>query len=97
MGKQRTAEWQRVLATAGGAVWVMKIQGTGHFSFTDGPFTMPDTLTRFGGTIIDSRRGLAVITGTVEAYLKSIFVPGVAFDPAQYPEVTVLLSRKEKK
>jgi dienelactone hydrolase len=98
MGKQRTAEWQRVLAPAGGgAVWVMKVQGTGHFSFTDGPFTMPDTITRFGGTVIDSRRGLAIITGTVEAYLKSVFVPGVAFDAAQYPEVTVSLSRTEKK
>jgi hypothetical protein len=75
----------------------MKVQGTGHFSFTDGPLTMPDTITRFGGTVIDARRGLAVITGTVELYLKSVFVPGVAFDLAQYPEVTVSLSRTEKK
>lgn len=97
MGKQRMAQWQSVLSPTGGAVWVMKVQGTGHFTFTDGPFTMPDTITRFGGTLIDSKRGLAVITGMVEAYLKSIFAPGVVFDPAQYPEATVSLSRGEKK
>jgi dienelactone hydrolase len=97
MGKQRTAEWQRVLAPAGGAVWVMRVQGTGHFTFSDGPFTMPNTITSFGGILIDSKRGLAVISGTVEAYLKSVFAPSVAFDPAQYSEATVSLSRPPQK
>jgi len=93
MGKQRTVEWQRVLVPAGGSVWVMKVKGTGHFTFSDGPFTMPTTITRFGGSLIDPKRGLLVITGTIEAYLKSVFAPGPAFDPAQYPEATVLLFR----
>lgn len=96
-GRQRTAEWQKVLAPSGGAVWVVKIQGTGHFSFSDGPFTMPSTVTRFGGTIIDSKRGLSIITGALEAYLKSIFTPGSAFDPAPYPEATVILTRAVSK
>ena len=77
MGKQRTVAWQKVLAQAGGAVWVMKVEGTGHFTFSDAPFTMPNTVTRFGGSLIDSKRGLAVLTGTVETYLKSVFhAPG---------------------
>ena len=96
MGKQRTVAWQKVLAQAGGAVWVMKVEGTGHFTFSDAPFTMPNTVTRFGGSLIDSKRGLAVLTGTVEAYLKSVFTPQVAFDTARYPEVKVLLSRTER-
>ncbi len=97
MGKQRTVAWQKVLAEAGGAAWVMKVEGTGHFTFSDGPFTMPNTITRFGGNLIDPKRGLDVLTGTIEAYLRSVFTPRVAFDAARYPEVSVLLSRTEKK
>jgi dienelactone hydrolase len=97
MGKQRAAEWQRVLTASGGAVWVMKVEGTGHFTFSDGPFTMPSTIARFGGALIDSKRGLAIISGTVEAYLKSVFASGAGFDTARYPEATVFLSRVAKK
>lgn len=97
MGKQRTTEWQKVLAPAGGSIWVMKVQGTGHFTFSDGPFTMPTTITRFGGTLIDPKRGLAVILGTVEAYLKSAFAGDLhGFNPTQYPETTFLLTRTGK-
>ncbi len=97
MGNKRTAEWQKVLSPAGGSAWVMKVRGTGHLTFSDGPFTMPSTITRFGGSLIDPIRGLAIITGTIEGYLKSFFSPGVFFDPARYPETTVLLSRMQKK
>ena len=58
MGKRRDAEWRKVLAPAGGAVWIVKVQGTGHFSFSDGPFTIPSMITRFGGALIESNRGL---------------------------------------
>lgn len=98
LGKQRTEEWRKVLAPAGGAIWVMKVQGTGHLSFSDAPFAMPNTITRFGGVLLDSKRGLAVITGIVEAYLKSaITLSADAFDPAHYPEATVFLTRQETK
>jgi dienelactone hydrolase len=97
MGKQRTSEWQKVLAPVGGAIWVMKVQGTGHFTYSDGPFTMPSTITRFGGVLIDPKRGFAVIVGTVEAYLKSVFARNVHdFNPTQYSETTILLTRGGK-
>ena len=45
------------------------IAGTGHMSFTDAAFVMPTTITRFGGKIIDPKRGLAVVTTLLRAYL----------------------------
>jgi dienelactone hydrolase len=96
LGKQRNAEWQRVLAPQGGAIWVVKVRGTGHFSFSDGPFTMPNTITRFGGNILDPKAALSIITGTVEAYIKSIFMLGVIFNPTQFQENTVIMSRVAK-
>ncbi len=97
MGKQRNAEWQKALASAGGAVWIVKIRGTGHFSFSDGPFTMPSTITRFGGALIESNRGLSIVTTLVESYWKSVFSPGQSFAAAPYPETTVLMTRASKK
>ena len=44
------------------------VAGTEHFSFSDAPFVMPATITRFGGRIIP-RRGWSVITRTLRAYL----------------------------
>ncbi len=96
LGKERTLEWQRVLAPQGEAIWVLTIRGTGHFSFSDGLFTMPNAITRFGGTILDPKAALSIITGTIEAYLKSVFAPGVIFNPTQFQETTVLLSRVSK-
>jgi hypothetical protein len=41
-------------------VQVLSVRGTGHFSFSDAPFVMPTTITRFGGDIIAPERGQAV-------------------------------------
>ena len=57
-----------VVARARAPFWMAKVLGTGHFSFTDGPFVMPTTISRFGGKIIDGRRGLLVITRTLRAF-----------------------------
>lgn len=49
---------------------VATVAGTGHFSFSDAPFVMPAAITRFGGQIIEPRRGWLVITGAIRAFLE---------------------------
>ena len=74
--------------------YVGKIAGTGHFSFSDAPFVMPTTITRFGGQIIDAQRGWTIITTTIRTFFTQYFEPGtrdaVTSLPAQYPELTFL-------
>lgn len=41
---------------------ILSVQGTGHFSFTDSPFVMPDAITRFGGKIIAPERGAQIVS-----------------------------------
>ncbi len=53
--------------------YLARIAGTGHFSFTDAPFVMPTTITRFGGKIIDRRRGLRIITTTLRTFFDHNF------------------------
>ena len=55
-------------------VEILSVQGTGHFSFTDAPFVMPTTITRFGGKIIAPERGEQVVStcllGFFDAHLQ---------------------------
>lgn len=71
------AQWESRGKTAGPALdrfatrstaplRVARVAGTGHFSFSDAPFVMPSTLTRFGGKIIAGPRGLLIITTAIE-------------------------------
>jgi len=46
-------------------VYVLSVLGTGHFNFSDAPFVMPDTITRFGGKIIDPTHGYSVISACI--------------------------------
>jgi hypothetical protein len=55
-------------ARSAGPIWQARVAGTGHFSFSDAPFVMPWTITRFGGRIIDARRGLRAVTGVLRAF-----------------------------
>jgi dienelactone hydrolase len=43
-------------------VSVLSINGTGHFSFSDAPFVMPDVINRFGGKIIKPERSEHIIS-----------------------------------
>src|SRR5262245_2245507 len=49
------------------------LSGAGHMSFSDAPFTMPVTITQFGGRIIDAHRGWEVTTSAVRAFLDAAF------------------------
>jgi dienelactone hydrolase len=74
---------------------VASIAGTGHFSFTDAPFVLPDAINRFGGRIIRPARGLEVITGTLRAFFDDQFRGAHAIFaglPAKYPELSLATS-----
>jgi dienelactone hydrolase len=63
MGAEARKTWADFVQHSGGnSVTVYSLSGTGHFSFSDAPFVMPDTITRFGGQPIAPRRGYAIIT-----------------------------------
>jgi len=53
-GRAAEAEMRAFIkASAKVPVEVLSMRGTGHFSFSDAPFVMPDTILRFGGDILD--------------------------------------------
>lgn len=97
------AEWEKrgaggqagqdsLVARSKGALWVGSIAGTGHFSFTDAPFVMPSTISRFGGKIIAPARGLLVMTETMRAFLdQELSSQGgrLAALPRRYAELTL--------
>jgi len=97
MGKKALADTQALFAQPGGDAWVISIGGTGHLSFSDAPYTMPNTISRFGGTIIEPARLFAIVTHLVESYFRYEFDPGQAFRADEFPELTLQVSRTDKK
>jgi len=83
-------------------VFTASIAGTGHMSFSDAPFVMPTTITRFGGKVIDPERGYVLTSGVVMAFLDEYLRTGrvrpqtttaLQTTLAQYPEVTLRQAR----
>jgi dienelactone hydrolase len=75
---------------------VASVAGTGHFSFTDAPFLLPDAINRFGGRIIRPARGLEVITATLRGFFDDQFRGShAAFAglPRKYPELSLVVSK----
>lgn len=52
---------------------LVAVRGTGHLSFSDAPFLMPDTITRFGGDVLAPARTHEVTCDLVRAYLQERF------------------------
>src|SRR5262245_898446 len=92
-GASGKAALEALAARSPAPLTVATVAGTGHFSFSDAPFVMPAAITRFGGRVIDARRGWLVITGAIRAFLDGRLAPqpGHAFDEAleQFPELEV--------
>lgn len=57
-----------LVARSRGPLWMASVAGTGHLSFSDAPFVMPSAITRFGGKVIDPKRGLDVIGSTLRSF-----------------------------
>jgi hypothetical protein len=72
-GEAGRMEFDSLAARSSGSLWVAQVAGTGHFSFSDAPFTMPSAITRFGGRIIEPNRGWRVITTALRAFFDREF------------------------
>lgn len=93
MGKKSKAEMQALFSKPGGDAWVISIAGTGHLSYSDAPYTMPTTISRFGGTIIVPDRLYTIVVRMLESYFTHAFDKTQAFHADEYPELTLQVSR----
>jgi dienelactone hydrolase len=78
-----------------GMLWIGGVEGTGHMSFSDAPFVMASAITRFGGKIIEPRRGLLVITTAMRAFFDQEFGtnPGALEEASRrFPELSIAQS-----
>lgn len=70
-GEQAATEFRTFQERSQGIpIFVLSIRGTGHMTFSDGPFVMPDTITRFGGEILDFVVAHRVLTACMGDFLK---------------------------
>lgn len=76
-----------------GPVCTAYVAGTGHFSFSDAPFVMPSAISRFGGQIIDARRGLLVISTVLAGFFEAVFEGGSGCEEMEPPFAEVELAR----
>jgi len=66
MQQQGRAMWASIAPKSAGIPYYnFSVLGTGHMSYSDSPFTMPDTITRFGGKITDFKRAYKIISSYV--------------------------------
>jgi len=99
-GAESRRTWTEFTAKSGAnPVYVLSVLGAGHFSFSDAPFVMPDTITRFGGKIVDPNRGYSVITTCVLEFLEASW-QDKAQPPAMrkcvaFPELVSSLAAKQ--
>ena len=59
------------LGRQGAPFWLVKVTGGSHTSYSDAPITMPATLTRFGGQVMEPARSMAVYAGMVDAFARA--------------------------
>jgi dienelactone hydrolase len=97
MGKKALAETQALFSKSGGEAWVLSIDGTGHMSYSDAPYTMPTTISRFGGTIIEPGRLFKIVIRLMETYMEHEFDPSKPFQPNEFPELKLQVSRRQGK
>jgi hypothetical protein len=94
MGRERRAVFESII-TKGKRVpaYYVRVLGRGHMSFGDAPFVMPDLVTRFGGRVIDARRGHEIVTACLrqffDQHLSGVPGPLLRGAVAQYPEVLI--------
>jgi pimeloyl-ACP methyl ester carboxylesterase/uncharacterized protein YigE (DUF2233 family) len=50
--------------------YMVVINGTGHMSFSDAPFVMPQLITSFGGSIIEPKRGFEIMMAYTRAFFE---------------------------
>ena len=66
MGRQGRAMWASIAPRSPNVPFYnFSVLGTGHMSYSDSPFTMPDTITRFGGKITSFDRAYKIISSYI--------------------------------
>ena len=95
MGRKALTETQALFSKPGGEAWVLSIDGTGHMSYSDAPYTMPTTISRFGGTIIEPARLFKIVIRLMETYMEHEFDPSKPFQPNEFPELKLQVSRSK--
>lgn len=93
MGRKGLAMWSSLFQKSKNVpVYSIKLNGAGHMSYSDAPFVMPDTINRFGGRIIDARRGYEIMTHYTRDFFGKYLMGKRSdlLDAAQspYPEVS---------
>ncbi|MBS1718564.1 MAG: alpha/beta fold hydrolase [Armatimonadetes bacterium] len=71
MQKERTEEWESVLAKSDVTARVITIGPAYHFTFSDVPFLLPLRVLRESGATMDPMRSRSVIARLIESYIKS--------------------------
>jgi dienelactone hydrolase len=97
IGEKALADTRALFAHPGGEAWVLSIGGTGHLSFSDAPYTMPNTISRFGGTIIAPDRLFRIVIHLLENYFTHEFSGNSPFHTNEFPELTLQVSRNQSK
>jgi len=68
------ASWAAIRAHSTAPVLYVSFAGTGHMTFSDAPFVMPDTITRFGGQLVPWERAqrlfVALVCGFFDLHLR---------------------------
>ena len=59
------------LAKDNRSAWGIAITEASHMSFSDAPYVMPATLTRFGGVLMSADRSFELMTGIVDAFARA--------------------------
>ncbi len=96
MGRQGQAMWSSLFRKSKNVpVYSVKINGTGHMSYSDAPFAMPDTINRFGGRIIDAKRGFEIMTRYIQDFFGKYFngKRSDLLDGSKPPYAEVLIER----
>ena len=74
MGRQGLAMWASLFQRSKNVpIYSVKINGTGHMSYSDAPFVMPDTINRFGGRIIEANRGFEIMSHYLHDFFDKYF------------------------
>jgi len=61
--------WDAIAAHVSAPSLYVGFAGTGHMTFSDAPFVMPDTITRFGGKLVPCDRAWHLFVALVSAFL----------------------------
>ena len=100
MEKQVDSSFQNALRGARKA-YELKVAGTGHMSFSDAAFVLPEMISRFGGDIIAADRGHEIIMKVITGFIKTCFLDQTAeqlkTEITSYPEVALALYGSETK